>query len=196
MGIKIVWKFKLRVKNFQCNLFLFYPFRVIVWICVFHKKVTHLDTFLNKLCSSRSMTWLIIRTKMDKSLLIFCIHASNTYLPENVSFWVLQLFSGKLKMLSLFCTRHPEEDWNTEKNAMFQDPYFLIRHTLGITKISTWKYSMCIQARNFDIYVLINGPKLGWKEAFLALKCSWHYFVPMNCKKHTSYCLFRFSKYI
>ena len=80
----------------------------------------------------------------------------------NKAFWIdcslykaLQRFSfGIKKKLANYRipnnSRHPEEHWNTEKNAVFQDPYFLIRHTLGITKIPTWKYFMCIQARNFD----------------------------------------------
>ena len=57
----------------------------------------------------------------------------------------------------------------------------------------------CVSKREiliFLIYVLKNGPKLGWKEAFLALKCSWYFFVPINCKKHTLCCLFRFRRYI
>ena len=48
----------------------------------------------------------------------------------------------------------PEKHWNTEKNAVVWDPYFLIRHNPRITKIPIWKYFMCILARNFDISVL------------------------------------------
>ena len=59
----------------------------------------------------------------------------------------------------------------------------------------------CVSKRKiliFLIYVLKNGPKLGWKEAYLALKCSWYFFVQIDCKTHTLFCFFRFmfSRYI
>ena len=54
-------------------------------------------------------------------------------------------------MVNCMHTRYPEKHWNTEKNAVVWEPYFLIRHTPGIKKIPIWKYFMCILARNFDI---------------------------------------------
>ena len=58
-----LWQQKCHIRRckwvkYQCNLFLSFilfaalrPY-LIVWIFVCHKKLTHLDIFLNKLCSS------------------------------------------------------------------------------------------------------------------------------------------------
>ena len=68
LGIKIVWKFISELfewVNYQYNFLLFIrivSLRLfwIVWICVFHKIAGPLDTFLNKLCSSTKMNWLVV----------------------------------------------------------------------------------------------------------------------------------------
>ena len=54
-----------------------------------------------------------------------------------------------------------------KKNALLWDPYFLIRHTPGITKIPIWRYFMCILARNFDISLLCT--EFDRKGVFLAI---------------------------
>ena len=72
----------------------------------------------------------------------------------------------RVKMSSL--TRRSRKHWNTEKNAWVWHPYFLIKYTPRITKIPIWKHSMCILARNFDIYVLKNNMNLTEKGAFSA----------------------------
>ena len=61
----------------------------------------------------------------------------------------------------------PREALKYRKNAVVWDPYFLIRHAAGITKIPIWKYFMRILARNFDISDLCNEkwPQIGLKEA-------------------------------
>ena len=87
------------------------------------------------------------------------ISSSKSYLfIVNLSYVHLYLYqmTNTVKYL-IACnptSRYPEKHWNTEKNAVVWDQYFLIRHTPGITKIPIWKYFMCILARNFDISVL------------------------------------------
>ena len=91
-----------------------------------------------------------------------------------------------------FFSRHPEEDWNTEKNAVFRDPYFLIRHTPGITKIPKLKYSMCIQARNFDISDLCTEKwlQIGLKRGFFSTKVLMVFFCTNELQKKIHYAAF------
>ena len=74
MGIKIVWKFISEgVNESRINVTCFFFVRfvslrpyIILWICIRHKKVTRLDTFLSKLCSRKetfnrmSARWLLV----------------------------------------------------------------------------------------------------------------------------------------
>ena len=97
--------------------------------------------------------------------------------------WCGENFSLRLNAVLIFCktsttdrslyrTRYPEKHWFTEKNAVFWGPFFLIRHTLGITKIPKWKYSMCIRARNFDFSDLCTEkwPQIALKRGFFEHK--------------------------
>ena len=72
-----------------------------------------------------------------------------------------------------------------KKNAVFRDPYFLIRQTPGITKIPTWKYSMCIQARNFYISDLCTEkwPQIGLKRGFFSTKVLMVFFCTNELQK-------------
>ena len=88
----------------------------------------------------------------SKFILIICKpHLKNFYEGELSQWRHLTAYTAPQKHEStLLYTRHPEKYWNTEKNAQLWDPYFLIRHAPGITKIPKWKYSICIQPRKYD----------------------------------------------
>ena len=55
-------KYQYNVTSFFFILFVSLRQYLIVWICVCHKKNTHLDTFLNKLCS-KSTSFSVFKPK-------------------------------------------------------------------------------------------------------------------------------------
>ena len=65
---------------------------------------------------------------------------------------------------------------NLWKNAWVWDPFLLIRHALGITKMANWKYSMHVLARNFHFSNLCteNYPQIHQKLGKFPLKFSWY----------------------
>ena len=97
------------------------------------------------------------------------------------NFFLNEVFSNANEKDHYFCPDKIDDSFkNTaprgalkyRQNTVFRDPYILMRHTLGIIKIPTWKYSMCIQAKFFDISDLCTEKwhQIGLKRGFFSTK--------------------------
>ena len=76
------------------------------------------------------------------------------FYAKKVSRWRFLWFFFRCLATFPFIYGTPKRIEIQKKHAVVCNPYFLIRHTPGITKITKWKYFMFILARNFDISVL------------------------------------------
>ena len=92
-----------RVK-YRFNLFLFILFLSlrpysIVWICVCHKKITHLDTFLIKLCSR----------SLQKNNFLVNISTKQTYFDQ---YWCHLKHQRLFHLAHQPCSPHPYTKYN------------------------------------------------------------------------------------
>ena len=80
-----------------------------------------------------------------------------------------------------------------KKIAWVWDPYFLFRHSLGITKMSKWKYSMCIRSwweiLIFLIHLLKNARNLPKKCHFKYLVFIWCWLKVLDIKSKIKLCI-------
>ena len=121
---KNVWKFisegVVNEWSINVNCFFFIIFvslrpYLIVWICVFHKKVTHLDIFLNELCSR-----CVVCNILSSDELWFMMHCEIT----------------DVNLHTIYSICHP----TSHKQARFKIPQFYNVQAQAAMKQNSWCY--------------------------------------------------------